>query len=272
MVLEGRTLKEQILNSVADEVKKLTIKPTLVVIQVGDDSASNVYVSQKEKMCNEVGFNFIKEKLTSNIKEEELIKIIEKYNNDQKVSGILVQLPLPKHIDKTKVFDTIDYKKDVDGLNSVNVGRLANNLTCLIPCTAYGIMELFKYYNISLEKKDVVIIGRSQLVGKPLVSLLLNNNATVTICHSKTVNLKKYTKNADIIISATGKKHLITKDMVRENATVIDVGITRENSKLYGDVSPEVQELANVTPVPGGVGQLTVASLAKNILLAYYLK
>lgn len=272
MVLEGKTLKKQILEEVANEVKKLDIKPTLVVIQVGDDSSSNVYVSQKEKMCNDVGFNFIKEKLESDIQENELIKIIEKYNNTKNVNGILVQMPLPSHIDKTKIFDTINYKKDVDGLNSVNVGRLANNLDCLIPCTASGIMELFKYYNISLEKKNVVVIGRSQLVGKPLINLLLDNDATVTICHSKTIDLKKYTKNADIVISATGKKHLITKEMIKKKAVVIDVGITRENSQLYGDVATDVQEIADVTPVPGGVGQLTVASLAKNILKTYYLK
>ena len=273
MILEGKTLKENILNDLTNKISKLEVKPTLVVIQVGEDPASCVYVSQKEKMAKRVGINFILEKLEDNITEEELINIINSYNVNENVDGILVQMPLPKHINEAKVQNAINYLKDVDGLTDINAGRLLHNKDSLVACTSLGIIELLKYYNIEISSKNVVIVGRSNLVSKPLYSLFINENATVTMCHSKTVNLKKYTKEADILVVAVGKKHLITKDMVKEGSTVIDVGINRYDNKLYGDVDfDNVNDIVNITPVPGGVGQMTVAMLGCNTLKAYNLR
>lgn len=273
MILEGKTLKEKILNELTEEVSTLEVKPTLVVIQVGEDPASKVYVSQKEKMANKIGYNFIHEKIEETITEEELINIINKYNNNEEIDGMLVQMPLPKHINENNIQNAIDYTKDVDGLTDLNAGRLLHNKDSLVACTSLGIIELLKYYNIDIESKNVVIVGRSNLVSKPLYSLFINANATVTMCHSKTENLKKITKEADILVVAVGKPHFITKDMVKENATVIDVGINRVDGKLYGDVDYEnVKDIANITPVPGGVGQMTVAMLGKNVHKAYCLR
>ena len=273
MILEGKTLKENILNDLTKEIEKLEKKPTLVVIQVGEDPASKVYVSQKEKMAIRVGINFIHEKLEEKITEQELIDIIKKYNNNPEVDGILVQMPLPKHINENNIQNSIDYTKDVDGLTDINAGKLLHNKDSLVACTSLGIIELLKYYNIDIEGKNVVIVGRSNLVSKPLYSLFINESATVTMCHSKTKDLEKHTKEADILVVAVGKKHLITKNMVKENATVIDVGINRIDDKLYGDVDFEnVKDIANITPVPGGVGQMTVAMLGKNVYKAYQLR
>jgi len=273
MILEGKTLKNEILNDLTEKVGALEVKPTLIVIQVGDDPASNVYVSQKEKMANKVGYNFIHEKLDETISEEDLINIVKKYNEDSNVDGILVQMPLPKHIDENVIQNTIDYKKDVDGLTDLNAGRLLHNKDSLVACTSSGIIELLKFYNIDIESKNVVIVGRSNLVSKPLYSLFLNANATVTMCHSKTVNLEKFTKEADILVVAVGKPKFITRDMVKENATIIDVGINRVDGKLCGDVDYEnIKDIANITPVPGGVGQMTVAMLGKNVYKAYCLR
>lgn len=273
MILEGKTLKNKILKELKEEINRLEIKPTLVVIQVGNDSASNIYVSQKEKMSNKIGINFIHKKLEGTITEKELIDIIEKYNKDNNVDGILVQMPLPKHIDENNIQNAINYQKDVDGLTDINAGRLIHNKDSLIACTSLGIIELLKYYNIDIKSKNVVIVGRSNLVSKPLYSLFLNNDATVTICHSKTSNLEKFTKEADILVVATGKKHLITKNMVKEGSTIIDVGINRINDDIYGDADfDNIKSIANITPVPGGVGQMTVAMLGKNVLKAYYLR
>ena len=273
MILEGKTLKEKILNDLSKEVELLKEKPTLVVIQVGNDEASKVYVSQKEKMAKKININFIHERLNNEVKEEELINIINKYNYDNNVDGILVQMPLPKHINQDNVQNAILATKDVDGLTDVNAGKLLHNKDCLTACTSLGIIELLKYYNIEIASKNVVIVGRSNLVSKPLYSLFLNENATVTICHSKTKNLENYTKNADILVVAVGKKHLITRDMVKEQSIIIDVGINRDNGKLYGDVDFEnIKDIASITPVPGGVGQMTVAMLGKNVLKAHNLK
>lgn len=273
MILEGKTLKENILNDLTNEIGKLETKPTLVVIQVGEDPASKVYVSQKEKMANRVGINFIHNKQEESITEEELINIINEYNINNEVDGILVQMPLPKHINENNIQNAIDYNKDVDGLTDINAGRLLHNKDSLIACTSLGIIELLKYYNISITSKNVVIVGRSNLVSKPLYSLFINENATVTMCHSKTVDLEKYTKEADILVVAVGKKHFITKDMIKENSTIIDVGINRVDNKLYGDVDFEnIKDIANITPVPGGVGQMTVAMLGKNVQKAYQLR
>lgn len=273
MILEGKTLKEKILADLFNDFCKLDIKPTLVVIQVGNNPASNVYVSQKEKMANRIGINFIHEKLASSITEEELIAIIEDYNNNEKVDGILVQMPLPEQIDESKIQNTIDSKKDVDGLTDLNAGKLLHNKDSLVACTSLGIVELLKYYKIDISSKNIVIVGRSNLVSKPLYSLFLNEDATVTICHSKTKNLAKFTKDADILVVAVGQKHFITRDMIKEGSTIIDVGINRVDDKLYGDVDFEnIKDIANVTPVPGGIGQMTVAMLGKNVQKAYCLR
>ena len=273
MILEGKTLKKKILNELKEEIFKLDIKPSLVVIQVGNDEASNVYVNQKKKMAETVGINYIHRHLDSNISEEELINIINLYNEDEMIDGILVQMPLPKHINENTIQNTVVYTKDVDGLTDVNAGRLLHDKDALVSCTPYGIIELLKYYNIELEGKNVVIVGRSNLVGKPLYSLFLKENATVTMCHSKTEDLSTYTKQADILVAAVGKKHLITKDMVKDGSTIVDVGINKVEGKLYGDVDfDSIKDICNITPVPGGVGQMTVAELGKNVYKAYCLR
>lgn len=274
MILDGKKLKEKKLNILKEETSKLDKKLTLCVIQVGEDTASEIYVNQKKKMADFVGFAFKHIKLKNDVSEDYLLSIIDKENKDDKTTGIIVQMPLPSHINETKIQNAIDYHKDIDGLSDINTGRLVHNRKALISCTPKGILELLKEYNIKIESKHVVIVGRSNLVGKPLVNLFLNENATVTICHSKTKNLKDYTITADILISAVGKKNLITKDMVKQNAVVIDVGITRENNKLYGDVDfDNVSNKASyITPVPGGVGPMTVTELGYNVLEAYQLR
>ena len=270
-LLDGKVVKKKILEELKEEVLKLKRKPGLVVIQVGDDPASKVYVGQKEKMANSVGYNFQHIKFDENIEEDIIEKKIIELNNDDNVDGILVQMPLPKQLNSKKIQNLIDQYKDVDGLSDINSGMLTHNVDTLVPCTPKGIMDILEYYNISVSGKNVVIVGRSDLVGKPLASLMLNANATVTICHSKTVNLGEFTKNADILVAAVGKASLITKDMVKENSVVIDVGINRVNDKLCGDVDFDdvIDKVSYITPVPGGVGQMTVAELGKNVLKAY---
>lgn len=270
-LLDGKVVKKKILEELKEEVLKLKRKPGLVVIQVGDDPASKVYVGQKEKMANSVGYNFQHIKFASDIEENVIEDKIKELNNDDNVDGILVQMPLPKQLDSKKIQNLIDQYKDVDGLSDINSGMLTHNVDTLVPCTPKGIMDILEYYNIPVSGKNVVVVGRSDLVGKPLASLMLNANATVTICHSKTVNLGEFTSKADILIAAVGKAALITKDMVKDNSVVIDVGINRVNDKLCGDVDFDnvVDKVSYITPVPGGVGQMTVAELGKNVLKAY---
>lgn len=270
-LLDGKVVKKKILEELKEEVLKLKRKPGLVVIQVGDDPASKVYVGQKEKMANSVGYNFQHIKFASDIEENVIEDKIKELNNDDNVDGILVQMPLPKQLDSKKIQNMIDQYKDVDGLSDINSGMLTHNVDTLVPCTPKGIMDILEYYNIPVSGKNVVVVGRSDLVGKPLASLMLNANATVTICHSKTVNLGEFTSKADILIAAVGKAGLITKDMVKDNSVVIDVGINRVNDKLCGDVDFDnvVDKVSYITPVPGGVGQMTVAELGKNVLKAY---
>jgi len=274
IILDGKKLKDKKLELLKEEVSKLDTKLTLVVIQVGEDPASCVYVEQKKKMAEYIGYDFSHIKLDTNISEEELLNIIDKYNYDDNIDGILVQMPLPKHINETTIQNRIVYYKDVDGLCDVNAGRLVHNNKSLISCTPKGILSLLEEYNIEIESKHVVIVGRSNLVGKPLVNLFLNKNATVTICHSKTTNLASFTKLADILIVAVGKKHLITKEMVKDNAIVVDVGINRIDNKLYGDVNflDVLDKVSYITPVPGGVGPMTVMELGQNVLEAYKIR
>lgn len=271
MIMDGKSLKGEILSGLAEEVKALDKVPTLCVIQVGDDEASNVYINQKRKMCNEIGYNFIHEKYDDSITEEELLKNIERFNSNDNIDAILVQMPLPSGINEKNIQNAVNKYKDVDGLNDNNIIDLINGRDALYPCTACGVISLLDKYGVTLEGSNVVIVGRSSLVGMPLFHMLENRNATVTLCHSKTRNLQSITKNADIIISATGVKGLIKEDMVNNNAVVVDVGITRENGKLYGDVDfDSVSKKASlITPVPGGVGPMTIASLAQNVLKAY---
>lgn len=271
MILDGKTLSDKIKNEIKSKVKNYLIKPTLAVIQIGDDEASNIYINSKRKSCENVGINFIHEKFSSSASEQEVINKIIEFNNDSYVNGILIQLPIPKKFDTYKLLNLINKNKDVDGLTDINMGLLFKDNNNLIPCTPQGIIKLLEEYNIDLVGKHAVVVGKSNLVGKPMAMLLLQEGATVTICHSKTLDLKQYTKQADILICAVGKKDLITKDMVKENAVVVDVGMNRVDGKLYGDVDFEnVKDIASfITPVPGGVGPMTVAMLLFNVLKNY---
>lgn len=274
-LLDGKVVKAKLLEDLKDKINKLDTKLGLTVIQVGEDPASSVYVRQKNKMAENLGFNFNHIKLDENIKEEELLNIIEKLNKDDNVDGILVQMPIPNHLNAKKVQNAILPCKDVDGLTDINMGKLSHNIDSLVPCTPMGIIDLLKYYNIDISGKNVVIIGRSDLVGKPLASLMTNNDATVTLCHSKTKNLSFYTKNADILVVAIGRANFIKKEDVKDGAIIVDVGINRmEDGKLCGDVLfEEVKDKASyISPVPGGVGQMTVAELGYNTYKAHIVR
>ena len=269
-IIDGKKISLEIKARLEKKIKELDKKLTLVDISVGFDEATKVYVRQKEKMALSLGLSFLNLHF-DNISEKDLIKEIKKLNKDPNITGIIIQLPLPDYLDKDKIINTIDSKKDVDGLTNTNMLKLVKGEKCLVPCTPKGVLTLLDYYNIDLIGKKVVIVGRSNLVGLPLFHLLLKRNATITLCHSKTRNLKEYTKEADILIVSVGKKDLITKDMIKEGVIIIDVGINRDNGKLYGDVSSDCLEKASLmTPVPGGVGPMTVISLMENIIEAGY--
>lgn len=269
-ILDGKSLSAKVKDELKGNVNSYFQTPILAVVTIGDDAASEVYVKNKKKACEYVGMSFIHLDYASCVKEEVVIKKIKQLNKDKSVNGIIVQLPIPDNFNVSKIINTIDPSKDVDGLTNTQAGKLIQNEKCLIPCTPKGIMEIFKEYKIDLEGKHVVIVGRSNLVGKPLMLECLNKNATVTMCHSKTKDLKKYTKDADILVVAVGKKYLIDKTMVKKDSVIIDVGINRIDGKLYGDVNPNVEEVCGyVTPVPGGVGPMTVSMLLKNTFEAY---
>ena len=273
-LIDGKKLAKEIRENLklkCDELKKEGINPKLAVIMVGEDKASKVYVKNKSKACNEIGIEFEEFILDENIEQKDLMELIKKLNNDKTVNGILLQSPIPKQLDINEAFKAIAPEKDVDGFNPVNVGKLSLNQDTFVSCTPYGIMKMFEAYNINLEGKDVVIVGRSNIVGKPLIQCCLNKNATVTVCHSKTKDLKEHTKNADIVIAAIGKSKFVTEDMIKKDAVVIDVGINRgEDGKLTGDVDFEnVSKKASfITPVPGGVGPMTIAMLMNNVIKA----
>lgn len=273
-IIDGKELAKNIRLKLKEEVielKNADINPKLAVIMVGDDKASKVYVKNKSKACEDVGIEYEEYILPANTKMEELLELIEKLNNDETVHGILVQSPLPKGLDANEAFRTISPKKDVDGFNPINVGKLSLNQDCFVSCTPYGIIKMLEAYNIEIEGAHAVIIGRSNIVGKPLAQCLLNKNATVTICHSRTKNLKELTKQADILIAAIGKAKFVTEDMVKEGATVIDVGINRmDDGKLLGDTDFEniKDKVSYITPVPGGVGPMTIAMLMHNVVKA----
>ena len=269
--LVSSKIRLEISQETAEFIQKTGIQPHLVVIIVGNDAASMTYVKNKKKACEDVGFKSTVIELPEETPEVELLEQIKKLNEDLTVHGILVQLPLPKHIDEQKVIDTISVNKDVDGFHPYQVGALVSGLPCLKPCTPSGVIELLKVYNIEMTGRHAVIVGRSHIVGKPLIQLLLDENATVTVCHSRTQNLAEFTKSADILIVAIGRAHFITADMVKEGAVVIDVGINRlETGKLVGDVLYDdiFEKASYITPVPGGVGPMTITMLLKNTLKA----
>ena len=274
-LLDGKTVKKEVLEEIRSLTKELDRPLGLVVIQVGDDEASKVYVRQKEKMAEDLEFNFKHIKLPEEVRQDELLNIIDGLNEDDTIDGILVQMPIPKHLDSKIVQNRILPHKDVDGLTDINAGLLVHNKDSLVPCTPQGIIDLLEYYKIPIEGKNVTIVGRSDLVGKPLANLMTNNNATVTLCHSKTNNLDFFTKNADILVAAVGQPKLIKGDQVKDGAVIIDVGINRQDDgKLCGDVDFDSvkDKVSYITPVPGGVGQMTVAELAKNTYKAYLLR
>lgn len=277
-IIDGRQISKDIKEEVKREVIKLKEEsgkvPGLAVVLVGADPASSIYVNSKEKACLDLGFNSEKHVLDSSTTEEELLNVIEKLNNDENIDGVLVQLPVPKHINTQKVIEAILPEKDVDGFHPVNVGKLVAGLNdCFKPCTPYGMMELLERSNVDLNGKDAVVIGRSNIVGKPIAMMLLQANATVTICHSRTKDIKEKVKRADIIIAAVGIKHFVTEDMVKDGAVIIDVGINREPGvkKIFGDVDFEnvSPKCSKITPVPGGVGPMTIAMLMKNTMLSF---
>ena len=273
-ILNGKELSVKIkedLRKKAEALKEKGINPGLAVIIVGDDPASRVYVNNKKKACEECGFYSEEYALPKETTEEELLELIDTLNNKKEINGILVQLPLPKGIDSEKVLLSIRPEKDVDAFHPVNVGKIMIGNFDFLPCTPAGVMELIRLTNIDVCGKECVVVGRSNIVGKPQAMLLLHENGTVTICHSRTKNLKEVCRRADILVAAVGKAKFITADMVKEGAIVIDVGMNRdENGKLCGDVAyDEVSGVAGaITPVPGGVGPMTIAMLMKNTLKA----
>lgn len=273
-IIDGKELARSIRGEVKKEVDNLREKnviPKLAVIMVGDNSASKVYVKNKSKACQECGVEFEEILLDANTSMETLLSIIDKLNERTDINGILLQSPIPKDLNIQEAFERISYKKDVDGFNPVNVGKLMIGEDTFISCTPYGIIKMLEAYNIEIEGKHAVIIGRSNIVGKPLAQCLLRNNATVTICHSKTREISQITKTADILISAVGRVNMVTSEMVKEGAVVIDVGMNRnDDGKLVGDVDFEnVKEKASyITPVPGGVGPMTIAMLMNNVVKA----
>ncbi len=273
-ILDGKTLAKKIrkeLKLEVEELKQKGIIPKLAVIMVGDNSASQVYVRNKSRACEKVGIEFEEFLFDKDTLEEELINTIDNLNKDEKIHGILLQSPVPKHINIQKAFERISPSKDVDGFNAVNVGKLATGQDAFISCTPYGIVKILEEYGIETEGKNAVILGRSNIVGKPMIQCMLNKNATVTVCHSRTKNIEEITKNADILIAAIGKPKFVTENMVKTGAVVIDVGINRlEDGSLCGDVDFEnlCEKASYITPVPGGVGPMTIAMLLNNVVKA----
>ena len=273
-ILDGKGLAKKIREKLKEEVEELKnngVFPKLAVIMVGNDPGSKIYVRNKSNACEEIGIAYEEFLLEDNIEMTELLELINELNNRADIHGILLQSPIPKNLDINEAFKTINPKKDVDGFNPMNVGKLCLGQDTFISCTPYGVIRMLEEYNVDIEGKNAVVIGRSNIVGKPMLQCLLNKNATVTICHSKTVNLPEITKNADILVAAIGKAKFVTGDMVKEGAVVCDVGINRnDDNTISGDVDyEEVSKKASyITPVPGGVGPMTIAMLMENIVKA----
>lgn len=272
-LIDGKALSEQLLLQVKEEVdtlKKQSVQPCLSVILVGDDAASHTYVKNKASACTKVGINSKVFQLPSTTSQVELEDLIASLNANSNVHGILVQLPLPKHLDEEQALLKISAEKDVDGFHIINSGKLFRGLECIQPCTAVGILKMLEYIDYDIAGKYVVVIGRSNIVGKPLALMLLQKNATVTVCHSKTQNLESITSTADVLISAVGKPKFITADMIKDGAVLIDVGINRVDGKLCGDFDFDscISKASKITPVPGGVGKMTIAMLMMNTIVA----
>ena len=272
--IDTKKVRLEEIKSLKKNLEQINRKLGIAIIQIGDDSASNIYIKNQEKLAQELDYEFKLFKFDCNINNEEVIKIIDALNNDNSIDGILLQLPIPKNLNIEMIQNRISPAKDVDGLTCTNIGKLNQNSECLLPCTASAIMSIFKYYNIKLEGAHIVILGRSNIIGRPLFNLLINNDATVTLCHSKTRNLKQITNNADIIVTATGKINLIKKDMVKDNAIIIDCGINVINGKIQGDV--DIDDIKDkkcyITKVTNGVGAITVVEVFKNVYKAYKFK
>ena len=274
VLINGKELAQKIrleLKKDVEDLKNKGIIPKLAVIMVGDDKASKVYVKNKSKACEEIGIEYEEFLMGSDTTMEQLLNTIEELNNRKDIHGILLQSPIPKNLDINQAFNKIDYRKDVDGFHPINVGKLSIGEDCFISCTPFGVVKMLEEYNIEVQGKNVVIIGRSNIVGKPLIQCMLKKNGTVTVCHSKTQNIKEITKNADILIAALGKAKFVTADMVKDGAVIIDVGINRnDDGKLVGDVDFENVEkkVSYITPVPGGVGPMTIAMLMTNVVKA----
>jgi methylenetetrahydrofolate dehydrogenase (NADP+)/methenyltetrahydrofolate cyclohydrolase len=274
-LIDGKKVAQEIRSAIGKEVTEVKAKtgnvPGLATVLVGEDPASAVYVRSKNRICKELGFISLEHTLPEDTKEKDLLALVHELNSNEAVSGILVQLPLPKHIDSTKILEAIDPAKDVDGFHPVSMGRLMMGTAELAPCTPSGIIEMLDRYGVEIEGRHAVVLGRSNIVGKPIAMLLLHRNATVTICHSRTKDLPSVTKTADILIAAVGRPKMVTADMVKDGAVVIDVGINRVDGKLVGDVDfAEVEAKASlITPVPGGVGPMTIAMLMHNTLKAF---
>lgn len=273
-IMDGKKLRDKILDEVKNRIKFKNLELKLAIILVGDNDASKIYVRNKEKACIYTGIKCDKYLLDGKASEEEVLNLIDNLNNDNSVTGIILQSPVPSHIDFDKCAGTIKYYKDVDGFTKNNIYNLYMNKEGLVPCTVKGIIRLLDEYKIDIEGKHVVIVGRGNIVGKPLTNAMLNRNATVTVCHSKTKNLEDICKSADILISAVGKPNLITKEMIKDGAIVIDVGISRVDNKVVGDTCfYDIKDKCTfITPVPGGVGPMTVAMIMENLLLAEEMK
>ena len=273
-IIDGKQLAKKVranLKIECEELKEQGINPKLAVIMVGDNPASKVYVRNKSRACNEVGIEYQEYLLPENATQKELLELIKKINQDKEINGILLQSPLPQHLNINEAFKTITYSKDVDGFTPASVGKLCIGEDTFISCTPYGVIKMFEEYNIDLKGKNVVILGRSNIVGKPLIQCCLQKDATVTVCHSKTENLSEYTKKADVIIAAIGKAKFLTENMVKDGVVIIDVGINRQDDgKLVGDVDFEnvSKKASYITPVPGGVGPMTIAMLMNNVIKA----
>lgn len=278
-IIDGKAIAKEIRDSLKDQVVQLTVKlkrkPKLSVILVGDDPGSQVYVRNKEKACEEIGIEGQTHRLSAQTSEKQLLDLIHLLNRDKNEDAVLVQLPLPKHLDAIKILNQIDPEKDADGLHPLNMGKLLRGEKPLfLPCTPNGIMEMISRANINIQGKEAVVVGRSNIVGKPIAIMLLEKNATVTICHSKTKDLKEVCRRADILIAAVGSPELIKGDFIKKGAVVIDVGMNRIDAKLLGDVdfNAAKENAAYITPVPGGVGPMTIAMLLKNTVIAASLK
>ena len=278
-IIDGKALSKQIIEEVKQNAVNAGVKPGLALILIGTDPASEVYVRNKGRVCEEIGFYSVTEIFPDTVSEDIVLEKVHEFNNDEKIHGLLVQLPLPKHINELKVIEAVNYKKDVDGFHPVNAGRLLIGEKSFVPCTPAGIIEMIMRYNIETSGKNVVVIGRSNIVGKPIAALLMQKNkhanSTVTVCHSATQNMKDFTKRADILIAAIGKAGFVRGDMIKDGCVIIDVGINRiedktkkSGTRLTGDVNFDecYPKASMITPVPGGVGLMTIAMLMKNTL------